>query len=148
MPGSFVSDDIMQRPKLNDYQITIDQLIEDQVRNDEYDSHYFPNFREKDNFRKIMSIPLTTSICLGWNEFSFETKDIIGCTPQELKEHIEKKFKEGMSWNNRDKWHIDHIIPLSSGKTEEEILKLCHYTNLQPLWAKENLEKSNKLSKI
>ena len=77
-----------------------------------------------------------------------KTKDIIGCSPEELKEFIEKKFKEGMSWDNRDEWHIDHIIPLSSGRTEEEVLVLCHYTNLQPLWAKENLEKSNKLLKI
>ena len=78
MPGTFVSDDIMVRPKVKDYQITIDELIEDQVRNDEYDSHYFPNFREKDNFRKIMSIPLTTSICMGWSEISYELKDSIG----------------------------------------------------------------------
>ena len=50
-----------------------------------------------------------------------------------------------MSWDNRNKWHIDHVIPLSSANTEEEVLNLCHYTNLQPLWVKENLEKSNKL---
>ena len=42
-------------------------------------------------------------------------------------------------------WHIDHIIPLYSAKNEEDIIKLCHYTNLQPLWAEENLSKSNKI---
>jgi hypothetical protein len=76
---------------------------------------------------------------------STTTSEIVGCSPQELKEHLENKFVPGMSWENRAEWHIDHIIPLSSAKTEEELYKLCHYTNLQPLWAEENLKKSNKL---
>ncbi len=74
-----------------------------------------------------------------------KTFDIVGCSPEFLKEYIEKQFTEGMSWDNRNEWHIDHIIPLSSAKTEEEIYKLCHYTNLQPLWAEDNLKKSNKI---
>jgi hypothetical protein len=49
-----------------------------------------------------------------------------------------------MTWDNQGKWHIDHIIPLSSGNTEEEIIKLCHYTNLQPLWAIDNMKKGSK----
>jgi hypothetical protein len=73
------------------------------------------------------------------------TFEIVGCSPQELKEHLENKFVPGMSWENRAEWHIDHIIPLSSAKTEEELYILCHYTNLQPLWAEENLKKSNKI---
>jgi len=73
--------------------------------------------------------------------------EIIGCTPTFLKEYLESKFIEGMSWENHGLrgWHIDHIVPLSSAKTEDEIYKLCHYTNLQPLWAKDNLKKSNKV---
>jgi len=75
------------------------------------------------------------------------TFDIIGCTPKHLKELIEKQFTDGMSWQNHGLygWHIDHIIPLSSANTEEEIYKLCHYTNLQPLWSEDNLKKSNKI---
>jgi hypothetical protein len=75
------------------------------------------------------------------------TFNIIGCTAQQLKEHLENQFIDGMSWDNHGLygWHIDHIIPLSSAKTEDELYKLCHYTNLQPLWAKDNLKKSNKL---
>lgn len=76
-----------------------------------------------------------------------KTFDIIGCSPEFLKEHIEKQFKDGMTWDNYGKngWHVDHIIPLSSGKNEKEIYKLSHYTNLQPLWAEENLSKGNKI---
>ena len=74
------------------------------------------------------------------------TFNIVGCTPEYLKEHIEKQFKEGMSWELMGKHiHIDHIIPLSSAKTEEEIYNLCHYTNLQPLWAEDNLRKGDKI---
>jgi len=78
---------------------------------------------------------------------SSKTFEILGCTPKELKEHLEKHFTEGMTWENHNYngWHIDHIIPLSSATTKEEIIKLCHYTNLQPLWAEENMKKSNKL---
>jgi len=74
-----------------------------------------------------------------------QTFDLIGCSPQELIKHIESQFTEGMNWGNHGEWHIDHKIPLSSGKTKEEVMKLCHYTNLQPLWATDNLKKSNKL---
>ena len=74
-----------------------------------------------------------------------KTFDIVGCSPQFLKEHLETQFTDGMSWDNRSEWHIDHIIPLSSAKTEDELYKLCHYENLQPLWAEDNLKKSNKI---
>ena len=77
-----------------------------------------------------------------------KTFEIVGCTPQELKDYLEKQFKEGMTWENYGfyGWHIDHIIPLASAETEDELLKLFHYTNLQPLWAEENLLKSNKIT--
>jgi hypothetical protein len=73
--------------------------------------------------------------------------EIVGLSSEELKIYIESKFLEGMTWENYGLhgWHIDHIIPLSSVKTEDEIIKLCHYTNLQPLWAKDNLSKHNKI---
>ena len=76
-----------------------------------------------------------------------KTFEIVGCTPQELRNHIENQFTEGMNWNNYGVygWHVDHRIPLDAGKNEEEIYKLCHHKNLQPLWANENLKKSNKI---
>jgi hypothetical protein len=75
-----------------------------------------------------------------------KTFEIIGCSPKELKEHIEKQFTDGMCWDKLGKHiHIDHIIPLSSAKNEEEIYKLCHYSNLQPLWALDNIKKGAKI---
>jgi hypothetical protein len=74
-----------------------------------------------------------------------KTFSIVGCSPEFLKVHLERQFTEGMSWENQGKWHIDHKTPLSSAKNEEEIYKLCHYTNLQPLWAEDNLKKRDKI---
>lgn len=74
-----------------------------------------------------------------------KTADLVGCTWETLKKHIEEKFKPDMSWENRSDWHIDHIIPLATAKDEEQMIALCHYTNLQPLWAAENLAKGAKL---
>ena len=74
-----------------------------------------------------------------------KTNEIVGCTQSELKLFLEQKFENGMTWNNYGEWHIDHIIPLSSAKNEEDILKLCNFNNLQPLWAEHNLKKGKKL---
>lgn len=76
-----------------------------------------------------------------------KTINIIGCSMKFLKEYLERQFKEAMTWENYGNkgWHIDHIIPLASATTEEEVYKLCHYTNLQPLWAHENLSKGSKI---
>lgn len=73
------------------------------------------------------------------------THDIIGCSYEFLRGYIESKFVDGMTWENRNLWHIDHIIPLSSAKCEMDIIKLSHYTNLQPLWAEDNQKKSNRI---
>lgn len=77
-----------------------------------------------------------------------KSNEIFGCDWNTLKNHIERQFKPGMTWDNRSEWHIDHIIPLASAKTEEDVIKLNHYTNLQPLWAHENLKKSDKIESL
>lgn len=74
---------------------------------------------------------------------SENTEHILGCSFEEFKEHIEKQFTEGMNWDNHGEWHLDHIIPLASAITEEEVIKLNHYTNFQPLWAFDNLSKGS-----
>lgn len=68
----------------------------------------------------------------------------VGCSPEQLKAHIESLFQEGMTWDNYGKhgWHVDHIRPVSSFKPEEWE-QINHYTNLQPLWWRDNLSKSN-----
>lgn len=73
------------------------------------------------------------------------TASILGCDWDTLKQFIEQQFTEGMSWENRDQWHIDHIVPLASAKTEARLVELCHYSNLQPLWASENMSKGSKI---
>lgn len=76
------------------------------------------------------------------------TIELVGCTGSELKEWIESQFIEGMSWENRSEWHIDHIIPLSKFDLADPAQQgaAFHYTNLQPLWAKDNLKKSDKVT--
>lgn len=70
------------------------------------------------------------------------TQILLGCTWEEAKAHFELLFQEGMSWENHGKWHIDHIRPVASFN-EDELHLMNHITNLQPLWAKDNLQKSD-----
>jgi len=78
-----------------------------------------------------------------------KTFDILGCSVEEFKKHIENQFEDWMTWDNygvdkrrkvlpKQTWDIDHIIPISTATTEEEALKLNHYTNFQPLCSFEN----------
>jgi len=73
----------------------------------------------------------------------------LGCSVEELKAHLESQFKPGMSWENYGAWHIDHIKPLARFDLTDrgQFLKACNYTNLQPLWAAENISKGAKISK-
>ena len=74
-----------------------------------------------------------------------KTEEILGCSIKEFQEYIIVKCPKGITLENFNmyEYHIDHIIPLSTANSEEEVIKLCHYTNLQPLWCKDNLMKSN-----
>jgi hypothetical protein len=73
------------------------------------------------------------------------TKEIVGLDKIKFKLYIQSKFVDEMSWENYGKWHLDHIKPLCSAKDNEEALILNHYTNLQPLWAEDNLRKNRKI---
>jgi hypothetical protein len=82
-----------------------------------------------------------------YNGKSKTTFEIVGIEVDKLKIYLENKFTEGMTWENYGPygWHIDHIIPLDSAKTKEELYKLCNYKNLQPLWWNDNIRKGPKI---
>ena len=75
------------------------------------------------------------------------TIELLGCSIDELKTHLQNQFKEGMTWQNHGEWHIDHIIPCAAFdlSKKQDCLKCFNYKNLQPLWAHENLSKSDKI---
>ena len=97
-------------------------------------------FRLLDNCRRRVNLAIKN------NSKSASTIELIGCTVEELKAHLEAQFTEGMSWDNYGQWHIDHIKPCAMFDfTDEAQQRECfHFTNLQPLWAEDNLRKSDK----
>ena len=103
-------------------------------------------FRLKHNLRIRFKKLLKTASHGGSNRFT----GLIGCTTAQLKQHLEMQFKRGMTWQNYGTyWHVDHIIPCAAfDQLDMNQRKLCwHYTNLQPLKAKENLSKGKKIIK-
>jgi hypothetical protein len=102
-------------------------------------------------FRLLQSLRTRTrnAILSNDNKKYRKTLELIGCDLDFIKKYIESQFKEGMSWDNHGLkgWHIDHIIPCSSFDLSdpEHQLQCFHYTNLQPLWWWENLEKGSKI---
>lgn len=75
------------------------------------------------------------------------SESYLGCSYEELKNHIESCFIDGMSWDNYGSrgWHIDHRVPISSALTLEALIPLLHFSNLQPLWWIDNLKKGSKV---
>jgi hypothetical protein len=115
-------------------------------RRERYHKKYYNDilYKIKINFRnRVKGFIYTKNLNLKVGD----TYSILGCTPIEFKQYIEKQFKPGMGWDNYrlDGWHIDHIIPLCNAKTIEDVYKLCHHTNLQPLWCYENYKKGKKI---
>ena len=77
----------------------------------------------------------------GWKKVC-KTNEMLGCDWETFKLHIEHQFLKKMDWSNRNLWHIDHFHPLADAKSIEDVIKLSHYTNLRPMWKKDNLKKS------
>jgi hypothetical protein len=128
-------------------------LVEYKKKNKEKINHWRKKYRDNKfsinpvyklshNIRCLISKYLNK---LGYIK-SEKTESILGCSFEEFKSYIESQFREGMSWENHGKWHLDHKTPISWAKSEEMVLELNHYTNFQPLWAKDNLVKGNKYS--
>lgn len=80
----------------------------------------------------------------GYTKLS-SSNDILGCDYDTFKQHIESLFLDNMTWDNRNLWDIDHIVPLSFANNYDELILLNHYTNLRPLWKLDNILKSDKL---
>ena len=134
----------------------------------EYDKKYYENNKEKQleyikvyrkkryatdpcfKLRQLISSRVGNEMRKYLTTKKESSINYLGCSMKKLKEHLESKFDTNMTWDNWSihGWHIDHIIPCSSfDLTKEEEQKKCfHYTNLQPLWAKDNIAKSNKLN--
>lgn len=120
---------------------------------DSADSKTQTNERRKQRYKEDELFALTARVralvngALRKKSFSksLATEKYLGCDFLTLKKHLEANFKVGMSWENREKWHIDHIVPISRANNEEEFILLSNYKNLQPLWIEENLKKSNRL---
>jgi hypothetical protein len=72
----------------------------------------------------------------------------LGCSIEEFKKYIESKFQDGMTWGNYGKWHLDHVKPLASFDltNRTQFLEACNYMNYQPLWALDNIKKSDKIT--
>lgn len=105
--------------------------------------------REKRRSCHKHKIRKTISESLKRNGYTKNSKsfEILGCEYEVFKKHIERQFTDGMNWDNYgiDGWHYDHIMPLSTSKSYEDTVRLNHYTNLRPLWAKDNLYKSDNI---
>lgn len=111
-----------------------------------YNYNYKKNRKKEDiDFRIICNLRSRLSNIVKRKSNSLSVKKLLGCNFKTLKSHLENKFTEGMNWDNYGEWHLDHIIPISSGSSEEDYKKLCHYTNLQPLWAVDNIRKKDNI---
>ena len=96
-----------------------------------------PIFRMRKNLRRRL-----WGVLKGKHNEGSAVRDM-GCNSEGLRLYIERLFTEGMNWENYGEWHIDHIVPISAFdlQNKEEFLRAVHYTNLQPLWAFDNISK-------
>lgn len=126
----------------------------------DYSKIYSKNRRLEDPLFKLagnLRTRIKTSFLKANHNKTSKTKDIIGCSWEEFKNHIESQFLNWMTWENYGNcetneyecsWHLDHIIPISYAKTEEDVYLLNHWSNFQPLCSKTNLEKNKTLRSV
>jgi len=122
----------------------------DQYKNKGYWNEYNKQRRKTDPYYSLyINLRSRISNLLSGRTKSRHTQEIIGLTTDQFKKHIESEWGEGMKWDNYGygdgKWVIDHHTPISTAESEDEIYKLNHYTNLKPMWWRENLIKRDKI---
>lgn len=113
-----------------------------------YRNEYVKNRMNTDlNYKIKRNCSIRISKAIQRGNKSASTMKLIGCSISNLMSHLESQFTDGMNWGNYGEWHIDHIIPCASfDLTKDEEQKKCfNYKNLQPLWAEDNLKKSDRL---
>jgi hypothetical protein len=107
-----------------------------------------PKFKLSNNIRTLIRESFKRT-CKGVYNKPSKTESILGCTIPEFISYIESMLKPGMTFENHgagyEKWNLDHIIPISSATNKDDIVKLNHYTNFQPLWFEENMAKGKKI---
>lgn len=104
---------------------------------------YFNERKKKDpSFKLIVNLRNRLYFAFKGISKSKSTTDLLGGSIEQAMLHIENLFKSNMSWDNYGEWQIDHIVPLASVASAEEKRKLCHYTNLQPLWKEDHFVKT------
>ena len=110
---------------------------------------WFKNRKKNPLFKLVANMRTRINIILKQKKLYKNSRalDVLGCDLPQLKKYIESKFLPGMNWSNHTLkgWHVDHITPLASAKTIEDVERLMHYTNLQPMWAKDNIKKGKKI---
>jgi hypothetical protein len=140
--------------KENNPQYMKEYMIEWRETNPKYTQNYVKNRKKTDSLFKLsegvrnLICNSFKRSCQGKYKKGKKTEYILGCTLEEFTQLLQNQFKPNMTLENHGqgpgKWNMDHIIPISSAKTEEEIYKLNHYTNFQPLWWEENMAKGKK----
>lgn len=138
-----------EKNRLKEYRKTDQYRVEQDKRNKDRRKERFKfRFNNDELFavkKRVRNLVRNSFRKKGYHKLESKTKDIIGISFNEFKLYMESKFVDGMNWENKNKWHIDHIIPLSTAKSAQDLIALSHYTNLQPLWAMDNLKKGDKL---
>lgn len=121
-----------------------DQLKDKQAKRERARRKLDPIYR----LRRNIKTNIYNALRRGGYYKNSRTFEILGCSYEELQQHLVRSFENnyGISYSEEYDLHIDHIVPISSAKTEEEIIELNHYSNLQYLFAEDNLKKSNKLN--
>ena len=131
--------DAYNKNKRESYQVQKDKINETRRKT-------LQKRRDEDPKYRVM-MALHCRLYMAVKVKSGKTLELTGCSKEELVTHLESKFTEGMTWENYGEWHVDHIRPCASFNLEnpEEQKRCFHWTNLQPLWAQDNIRKGAKI---
>lgn len=127
----------------------LDWAKNNRAKKNEYTRIWLADKRSKDPvYRLRSSVSAYVYWCLKQNKDGKKTEDILGFSITDLRRHLQRQFQPGMTWENYGQWHVDHILPIASfsfTSPDDDDFKACWaITNLRPLWAKDNIRKSDK----